>query len=809
MVTGAPGACTQAPRTDFGPRFWPELARLKVEVWRRDEGFLPIPCVWRLDGATLFFPGPSTDAPPRGHVQVALVKVFNNVGHFHAALSTPEARNTLLQSAVRGLGQDQPTILLACYIDVTKRDCVHWTCVATPVWVLPPRVMARLSGRVHIEQASSLDVPGRAVPHLLAAASALGAVASPAPLPGCNSLLPLAVLVHGLSAEHTRLLGGVPLPAYLRLFPLRESEVGSAWALLPVPTWLVLDGCRRREARIRVARATAASSGALHAWQWRTSAPGPVALALAASRSAAHHAEPLLLAVTDALSDDGLLPAACRHALTTLARCCALEVATVLVVKPGEEGAWRAAARVEEASACAPPVERWWSRFRPRRRSPAPLPPAPFPLPPAADACASKQDGASMLVHISLSPLPARSGRLVWEGWEANESGRMGPRGTALPAPPRDSPEAHARSSTAIIAQSLHLMRWRAAPDVDVPLLASIRVLILGAGTLGCAAARMLLPWGVRRVTFVDNGVVKPQNPGRQCLYSWSDAMAGLPKAKAAAAALARIHPGLAVDGVQLEIPMPGHPEDAGRVHAAVGGLASLFATHDVVLLLTDNRESRWLPTLMASTADLHKVVGGAPAASEGGGEHRVLAITVALGFDQWVVTRHGPPIRPSGAPPIAPRIACYFCADPVAPRNSVAGRELDQQCSITRPGNAYAAASAAVELLVALVHHPLGLHAPPDCPRQPDDPAPTPSPLGIVPHSQRGYLSHATTVVQEPVTSYDRCTACGERLVAAFTARGAALVADVCNADAAFLDRLAGLQSPPEGCEEEGYMLL
>ena len=47
------------------------------------------------------------------------------------------------------------------------------------------------------------------------------------------------------------------------------------------------------------------------------------------------------------------------------------------------------------------------------------------------------------------------------------------------------------------------------------------RCLLLGAGTLGCAVARALLGWGVRRVTLVDSGRVSYSNPARQCLFEF------------------------------------------------------------------------------------------------------------------------------------------------------------------------------------------------------------------------------------------------------------------------------------------------
>ena len=81
------------------------------------------------------------------------------------------------------------------------------------------------------------------------------------------------------------------------------------------------------------------------------------------------------------------------------------------------------------------------------------------------------------------------------------------------------------------------------------------------AGTLGCAVARTLLGWGVRTVTFVDNSRVAFSNPVRQSLYEFQDCTGGgVPKAAAAAAKLRHIFPSVRSEGVQLCIPMPGHP---------------------------------------------------------------------------------------------------------------------------------------------------------------------------------------------------------------------------------------------------------
>jgi ubiquitin-like modifier-activating enzyme ATG7 len=102
------------------------------------------------------------------------------------------------------------------------------------------------------------------------------------------------------------------------------------------------------------------------------------------------------------------------------------------------------------------------------------------------------------------------------------------------------------------------------------------------------------------------SGTVSFSNPVRQSLFTHADCLAGgRPKAEAAAAALRSIFPGARAHGVRLTIPMPGHAvgaAEAARVGADCAELERLVASHDAVLLLTDTRESRWLPTLLAAT---------------------------------------------------------------------------------------------------------------------------------------------------------------------------------------------------------------
>lgn len=107
---------------------------------------------------------------------------------------------------------------------------------------------------------------------------------------------------------------------------------------------------------------------------------------------------------------------------------------------------------------------------------------------------------------------------------------------------------------------------------------------------------------------------------------------------------------------------MPGHALEPA-VQKQVSQLEALYDEHDAVFLLMDSRESRWLPTLLGAAKDK-------------------LVINAALGFDTYLVMRHGsgvPTERSSAAgaddtaastaPFQSPaRLGCYFCNDVVAP---------------------------------------------------------------------------------------------------------------------------------------------
>lgn len=98
-------------------------------------------------------------------------------------------------------------------------------------------------------------------------------------------------------------------------------------------------------------------------------------------------------------------------------------------------------------------------------------------------------------------------------GWEKNEKGDFGPRLANM----RSSMDPRALASSSVDL-NLKLMKWRMVPNLDLVKIASSKCLLLGAGTLGCNVARCLLGWGVRNITFVDNGKVIRFQICRLCL---------------------------------------------------------------------------------------------------------------------------------------------------------------------------------------------------------------------------------------------------------------------------------------------------
>ena len=105
-------------------------------------------------------------------------------------------------------------------------------------------------------------------------------------------------------------------------------------------------------------------------------------------------------------------------------------------------------------------------------------------------------------------------------------------------------------------------------------------------------------------MTFVDNGRVSYSNPVRQCLFTFEDSRAEDNfKATTAARRITEIYPKVEAQGVTMSIPMPGHTVSEDKyeqLFQSTETLEQLVMSHDVIFLLLDSREARWLPTVLA-----------------------------------------------------------------------------------------------------------------------------------------------------------------------------------------------------------------
>ena len=366
--------------------------------------------------------------------------------------------------------------------------------------------------------------------------------------------------------------------------------------------------------------------------------------------------------------------------------------------------------------------------------------------------------------------LPLQHNINVVTGWEPNVDNKMGPKLVNL-SEMLDS----SKLSEAACNLNLRLMKWRAFPDLNETLLASCRVLLFGAGTLGCAVSRGLMGWGFKHFTFCDNGKVSYSNPVRQSLYFAEDCHAPSRwKAEVAAERCKQIYPSVKAEFWVGSIPMPGHSGDP-KIREDFQKVEELILSHDVICLLTDTRESRWLPTVL-------------------GAAYNKIVLNAALGFDSYVVMRHG-------TSESNPRLSCYFCSDIMAPQDSTKDRTLDQQCTVTRPGVAPIASAILVELLVNILHHPLGNAAPA---------LTSDTRLGIIPHQVRGYLGgFQNTLISGP--SFPQCTACSDYVVKKYVEEGFSFIYKVLE-HPTWLEEITGinhlknfqLQASEEFCVED-----
>ncbi|SBS83690.1 autophagy-related protein 7, putative (ATG7) [Plasmodium ovale curtisi] len=314
---------------------------------------------------------------------------------------------------------------------------------------------------------------------------------------------------------------------------------------------------------------------------------------------------------------------------------------------------------------------------------------------------------------------------------------------------------------------NIKLIKWKILKDLEFEKIKKLKILIIGLGTLGCMVARNCVSWGIRNFTFIDCSRVSYSNVSRQYLYTIDDVECnnnlGEYKCIAAKNHLLKISPDLHITAIIMDIPMPGHLhylKDEPFLENTINELDELIDNHDVVFLLTDSKESRYFPCLLIAQKQYNclNIIEKNPSCTEHkqtlcemnssekesytnefiyryyidileGGKifedthldrHLFynnilenvkklpkmppLGITVAIGFDSFLVLRH---------PYLYFKAACYFCNDMHPPSDSLSYRTIDEKCTVSRCGISTISSSISTELLMSLTQHPFYFFAP------------------------------------------------------------------------------------------------
>lgn len=131
-------------------------------------------------------------------------------------------------------------------------------------------------------------------------------------------------------------------------------------------------------------------------------------------------------------------------------------------------------------------------------------------------------------------------------------------------------------------AQKRRYSRHLTIPEIGIEgqkALSEARVLLIGAGGLGCPASIYLAAAGVGHLTIVDDDDIEESNLQRQILYNPDQI--GQPKAETARETLTRFNPLISVEAMRIRL------DEAGA--------RTLFPDYDVIVDGTDNFSTRYV----------------------------------------------------------------------------------------------------------------------------------------------------------------------------------------------------------------------
>ncbi|KAB7497413.1 Ubiquitin-like modifier-activating enzyme ATG7 [Armadillidium nasatum] len=156
------------------------------------------------------------------------------------------------------------------------------------------------------------------------------------------------------------------------------------------------------------------------------------------------------------------------------------------------------------------------------------------------------------------------------------------------------------------------------------------------------------------------------------------------------------------------------------------------------------------------------------------GAAYKKIVLTAALGFDSFLVMRHGSHPLYEGE-----NLGCYFCNDVVAPGDSVSDRTLDQQCTVTRPGISFMASGHITEMLIDILQYPQRSKSEEEVPS--------------VSHSVRYYLGRMNQLITS-TPAFNNCSACSPLVLEKYRENGTDFLMNVFNSPS-FLEEVSGLK--------------
>ena len=124
--------------------------------------------------------------------------------------------------------------------------------------------------------------------------------------------------------------------------------------------------------------------------------------------------------------------------------------------------------------------------------------------------------------------------------------------------------------------KQLNLPEWRKQQQMR---LKESKILVVGAGGLGCGALPFLAAAGVGTITILDADVIELSNLARQVLYKTADV--GASKALKAAEALQALNPTIVIQGTVENL--------------SAENASTYIAQYDLIIDCTDNFETRYL----------------------------------------------------------------------------------------------------------------------------------------------------------------------------------------------------------------------